>query len=189
MRLLVGVKKSAENILVEWLVLNSQRGDKRAINLLVKKWHPKLVRQAYRLTGDKDAANDVVQESWQGIIKGLGKLRDPVTFPAWAYQIVTRRSADWIRKLQKDRKITKEEVKSIEIAENEDEDTEDRLKLLRKALHELPREQRVILDLFYLEQLPVKNISNILMLPIGTVKSRLFYAREHLKKIYKKIEI
>ena len=181
------MKKSPENILTELLVISSQRGDEKAINLLVKKWHPKLVRQAYRLTGNKEMAHDVVQESWQGIIKGLTKLRDPVTFPAWAYQIVSRRSADWIRKIQRERKNSDVNQSIIDLTD-EEEDPEDKLKVLRRALRELPNEQRVILDLFYLEQQSVKNISGILMLPTGTVKSRLFYAREHLKKIYKNIE-
>lgn len=181
------MKKSPENILIELLVINSQRGDSRAVNLLAKKWHPKLVRQAYRLTGDKEAANDVVQESWQGIVKGLHKLKDPSVFPAWAYQIVSRRAADWIRKLQKERKVYDGKQKEDTIPDTE-EDPEDKLEILRKALQELPNEQRVILDLFYLDSQPVKSISKILLLPAGTVKSRLFYAREHLKKIYKKIE-
>ncbi len=178
------MKKSSENILIELLVINGQGGDTRAINLLVKRWHPKLLRQAYQWTGDKEAANDVVQESWQGIIKGLKKLKDPAVFPAWAYQIVSRRAADWIRKLQKDRKIN-------EIGKNDSlecEETEDHLKILREALRKLPNEQRVILDLFYLEGQSVKGISKILALPVGTIKSRLFYAREHLKKNYKQIE-
>lgn len=161
--------------------------EKRAINLLARRWHPKLVRQAYRLTRDKEAANDVVQESWQGIIKGLNKLKDPAVFPSWAYQIVTRRAADWIRKLQRERKINDEGQNEQSESEEADESEND-LKTLKTALHQLPNEQRVILDLFYLEEQSIKNISEILLLPTGTVKSRLFYAREHLKKIYKKIE-
>ena len=90
--------------MIELLVLNSQRGDTKAINLLIKKWHPKLVHQAFRLTGDRDAALDVAQESWQGIIKGLKKLRDPAVFPAWSYQIVSRALGGLDQKITKGQK-------------------------------------------------------------------------------------
>jgi len=182
------MNKSPDDILTELLVINCQGGDTKALNLLAKKWHPKLLRQAYHLTRDKEAALDVVQESWQGIIKGIKKLKDPAVFPAWAYRIVRYKSSDWIRKLQRNRKLNEVEKNEIKEDEPESDDTEDKLNILGRALKKLPNEQRVILDLFYLEKQSVKAISVILGLPAGTVKSRLFYAREHLKKIFKQIE-
>ncbi|MEQ9426297.1 MAG: RNA polymerase sigma factor [Cyclobacteriaceae bacterium] len=176
------MSKSPKMVLIEYLVLNSQMGDAKSLNLLVKRWHPKILGQAFRQTHDRDAAADVAQESWRSIIKGIYKLKDPALFPAWAYQIVNRRAADWIRKIQKDRKI--QSIPKEELNEQSDEES-DKVDILRRALNGLPVDQQTILNLFYMEKMSVNQIAKAMEVPSGTIKSRLYYAREHLKKIFK----
>ena len=82
----------------ELLVMDAQTGDRSAMEALVRRWQKRLWLHALRLTGDREAAWDVTQQAWLGIVKGLRRLRDPARFRAWAYRIISNESADWIRK-------------------------------------------------------------------------------------------
>lgn len=132
------------------------------------------------------AAKDITQEAWASVIKGLSNLKNPARFPVWLHQIVHRKSVDWIRKMQKERGLDHHEVE--ESLHSETEGINDKSKLLMKHLQNLPEEQIAILTLFYLKEHSILEIGEILSIPSGTVKSRLFNAREHLKKKLKNID-
>ncbi|MEQ8425459.1 MAG: RNA polymerase sigma factor [Cyclobacteriaceae bacterium] len=172
--------KRTEEIFSEWLVIGCQQGDKKAFELLVKQWQPKVIRQAQWHSKDGRAAKDISQETWTSVIKGINTLKDPARFPVWLHQIVFRKSADWIRSKQKERKINVEEVKAS--LHSEEYDDSDKVNQVLKNLQELEGDQKFILTLFYLEERNLIEISEILAIPVGTVKSRLFTAREQLKK-------
>ena len=152
-----------------------------------------MLSKAYLLTNDYDACSDIVQECWYAIVKGLNKLQDPKLFGVWVYRIVQGKSVDWIRDRQKQRKTVeteKQEHPAIQLDYtriNQDKsDQEEAILKLRAALKKLPSDQRFILSLHYQENNAVNEISKILKIPVGTVKSRLFNARKNLLKIYKK---
>ena len=133
---------------------------------------------------DTDLAVEIAQESWVSIYKSIGKLKDPALFRFWAYKIVQRRSADWIRKEQRKR-ASLEEVTRQPVETQEPEamkEGEDRVAQMLAAIKQLPEEHQQILKLFYLEKVPIKALASMLSLPQGTVKSRLYYAREQLRK-------
>lgn len=171
-----------------WLVEKYQSGHKSALALLVKRWHVKFCKQAYWYTNDFDTAKDIAQDSWNVIIKKIGTLNDPNKFGGWALSIVNRKSIDWIRK----QKRSKENLEHYEQTLKSDSDYEEvnenhERSIVLKALYELPENQQVVLKLFYLESYSIIQISKILKVSKGTVKSRLFYAREKLKIIIKHI--
>ena len=95
--------RTSDDIYDELLVLRLQDGDSAALDELVQRWQPRLLRHAQRLTGLPDAASDVVQAVWVAILRGLNGLGDPACFRRWAYQIVTYKCADWVRERQRDR--------------------------------------------------------------------------------------
>ncbi len=100
----------SEEVIDEILVMDSQTGSAKAMELLVARWHKRLWRHAQHLVGDTEAAWDVTQQSWLAIIKGLGKLQDPACFRSWAYRITTNLSVDWIRKQQRSRQGSLDDV-------------------------------------------------------------------------------
>ncbi len=179
--------ESANQVFEELLVLNAQNGDTQAINLLVKRWNGRIRNQIYRHTQNAEVSGDISQEVWIAIFKGIDKLEDVRKFGVWALSIASRKAIDWIRKTQVDRKRENiREMVASEMAEASDTDERDMLiKHLRAALKTLPEEQRLILSLYYLESLSVPDIAEVLNVPNGTVKSRLYYARENLKQIIK----
>lgn len=164
----------------QWLVLRFQDGDKRALAELVERWQPRLFRQAMRLVERPADAEEVVQTAWVSIVRGLRGLRDPACYRRWAYRIVTNKAADWIRLRQRDRILAQpleEEPSDTTPGEQAEE-----VDILRCTLRQLPNDQRMILGLFYLEEMSVSEVAHVLDLSPGTVKSRLFHARKKMKE-------
>lgn len=174
----------SEQIVEEWLVINSQHGDKKALELLIKRWHPKLIRRIYHTTKDAVASQDIAQDVWVIIIKKLGTLKDPRSFKWWSLRIATTKAIDWIRANQLDRK--RDEIRKMvqgDFAEPDELDSkEETLSSLRMAIQELSDEQSQIVRMFYQEKLGVTMIAQVLEIPEGTVKTRLFKARKKLKE-------
>ena len=166
------------------LVLQYQSGRKKALDLLVKRHHPNLCKHAYWYTHDIDVAQDIVQESWAVIMNKLGNLRDPNSFGSWAMRIVTRKSLDHLNKINKERNKLKNIYANRSQEDAEEQQASD-LEKLRAAISELPDSQKQVLRLFYTEEYSLKEISTILEIAPGTVKSRLYHAREKLKTILK----
>ncbi len=104
------MKNELSNIEDQLLVMDAQDGDVKAMEELVGRWQKRLWQHAFRLTSDNQAAWDITQQSWLGIIKGLRKLNDPANFKAWAYRITTNKSIDWIKKDKAVKHISIEEV-------------------------------------------------------------------------------
>lgn len=177
--------KDTSDIFTEWLVLGCQQGDKKAFHQLVKQWHPKIVSHAFRYSKSRQAAKDIAQETWSSVLKGISSLQDPARFAVWIHQIVYHKSVDWIRRTQKNRSLDTHDVK--ESLYNQNESNGDEVARMMIHLNQLPADQKMVLTLFYLEQHNIIEIAEILAIPEGTVKSRLFNARETLKKKLKQI--
>ncbi|MCW5516504.1 RNA polymerase sigma factor [Muriicola sp. Z0-33] len=165
------------------LILQYQSGNKKALSILVNRHHPRLCKHAYWYTHDMDAARDIVQDSWSVILKKIGTLRDPNVFGSWSMRIVTRKSLDYLNKNKRER----DKLKSITRDTNEDnlDNRASDLERLKVVMKTLPQDHRQVLRLFYTEEYSLKEISDILGIATGTVKSRLFHAREKLKTILK----
>ncbi|WP_424962574.1 RNA polymerase sigma factor [Ekhidna sp.] len=176
--------KTSDQIIEEWLVINCQAGDRKAFELLVKRWNPKMLNRMYHTTKDVDATKDIVQDAWVTIIRKIKTQNDPCAFPGWSLRIATNLAISWIRSNQVNRK--REDIgKTIQsdFAEKSNSPNEDTLNTLKNAINELSEEQRFVIQLFYQENLSIITIGGLLKLPVGTIKSRLFRGREHLKKI------
>lgn len=180
------MERNSDQIFDELLVIKCQDQDQKAYALLWKRWQPRILKWSFDFINDADIAKEIAQESWASIHKGINKLRDPSLFRFWAYKIVQRRSADWIRKEQRKRSSIEEVRHEVVIAEEDTDDAVDPVDSMLRAIKTLPEEHQRILRLFYLEKVPVRLLSTMLNLPEGTVKSRLYYAREQLKKKLKK---
>lgn len=170
-----------EKLYDEWLVARSQAGDAGALDELVRRWHPRLVRQAVALTGDGEAARDVAQEAWMAMVRGLDRLDDPVAFPAWAFRILHRKAIDWVRKRQRRRKRD-HSFEEMANAPPPPARADGKDAALEAALQSLSPEHRAMVSLFYYEQLSVAEIAEVLGISPGTVKSRLYHCRQQLRR-------
>ena len=173
------VDRPVEQLIDEILVLDCQSGRVKALEILVSRWQKRLWHYAYGLTGNSEAAWDITQDSWLGIIKGLRKLHDPASFKAWAYRITTNKSIDWIRKNKSLKQVNIEEIQDHQYKGKKETH-------LKELLEKLDIRKQTVLRLYYFEQLSLSEISVALKIPKGTVKSRLSSARKELKELYQK---
>lgn len=165
------------------LIKAYQAGDKTAMTLLVKRWHIEFCKKAYWLVKDADMSKDIAQECWRTIIDKLHTLENPSSFKPWAFRIVYSKSIDVLRQQSRKRNKELEINQNQNISVEEDQDTTHLKDALLNAIQQLPRQQQIVIRLFYTEEYSLKEISELLEISLGTTKSRLFHAREQLKKI------
>jgi RNA polymerase sigma factor (sigma-70 family) len=173
----------AERALDGYLITLAVGGSREAFDRLVRRWTPRLLRYATRVSGRPEVGRDVVQETWIAAIRGLRKLDDPSRFPAWIYSIAHRKCVDGIRFDQRQRRLLESAGHEALVASAGDQSLahQDEQSALTIAISRLSREQRDVVNLFYGEDLSINEIASILAVPAGTVKSRLHHARESLK--------
>ena len=178
--------RSTARLFDEYLVASAQAGGRSggraAMEQLARRWHPKLVGHAMRLTGEREMAEDAVQAAWGEIVKGIARLQDPRAFPAWAFRIVSRACAKEIGRAVQRRELA--HAYSAEPQETASQPVEpsggDRL---RFAIRQLPPGERAAIALHHFEELRVAEVAVALDVPVGTVKSRLANARTRLRAI------
>ena len=175
-------KTDKARLLDEYLVVSAKTGSRDAWNQLAKRWNAKLEAHAWRLTGDREMANDAVQAAWGEIIRGLSGLRDERAFPAWAYRIASRNCAKEVGKAVRQR-----ELKTAIAAEPQESAMQpgepDERGRLQTAIRQLPAGERAAIALYHFEELRVAEVAVALAVPVGTVKTRLMNARRKLRAI------
>lgn len=174
------MNRNAGTVLDEYLVLAARSGSADAFRRLVERWTPRLLRHAGRVLLDTDAAADAVQDAWLAIARDLRRLDDPARFAGWALAITTRRCVDEIRRRQRGRVLTEASVEAAALGPVVADDPDARLDLAA-ALARLAPDQRLLVSLFYGEDLSVETIADVLNVPPGTIKSRLHAIRQTLK--------
>lgn len=179
--------KSKDKILDELLIMKFKEGDAKSLSLFVKRWHTKLIWFSFQTIHDTDDAQDIVQESWSGIISGLQNLNEIRTYKSWMFKVIRNKSIDRIRKMQREQ-IAMENFKQEGIDIEQFSDNVQNSEIVIKVLQTLSSELKEVLQLFYLERQTVEEISGLLGVPKGTVKSRLFRAREQMKTALKDIK-
>ena len=169
-------------VLDELRVVLARGGSSEAFSQLVVRWSPGLHRHARRLLGDHERAADVVQDAWLNIARGLRRLDDPARFAPWAFAIVTRRCVDVMRRGQRERRLTAAAAHEAAVIAPDGSAAAAEARLdLAAAIARLPLDQRLPVSLHYGEGLGVDEIAAAHGVPPGTVKSRLYAARQALR--------
>jgi RNA polymerase sigma-70 factor (ECF subfamily) len=161
------------------LVEQAQRGDREAFTRLAFELSDRLFAVAHRILRDFDSAGDALQVTLLRIWRDLPTLRDPSLVEAWAYRVMVRTCHDELRKLRRQAPALHllavdgaEEDPAISIADREQ---------LDRAFRTLNVEQRAAIVLQYYRDLTLSEIAEVLGVPIGTVRSRLHYAKRALR--------
>lgn len=145
---------------------------------LIDAFHADVYRYAFWLTGCRASAEDVAQESFLRAYRGLHQLRDEGAVKGWLMTIVRNEYARWCRKLGP--RSSADLSEDLE-AEQDESQSLDNAEWVRRGLDDLPEEFRLVVLMFYFEQLTYAEIAQKLSLPIGTVMSRLSRGKKHLK--------
>lgn len=168
------------------LVIKMQNGDEQAFFELYEKYKDTLFRTACLIVGNQADGEDVLQETFVSAYYHCKELKNPDLWKYWLFQILRRHAFRSMKKKKKE--IPDENV--LVLADKEEYmqenqgffENEDR-KEIWGAIEQLPLKQKTIIILFYFNDMSVSQISNIMECSEGTVKSRLFLARNRLKKL------
>jgi RNA polymerase sigma-70 factor, ECF subfamily len=172
--------RSSEQVLTEWLVLHAQSGSADALDQLLKLWYPKLLRYAAARTRNHDAAKDIVQEALLSAARRIRRIDDPAAFPKWMYRILERRAVDHLRREGRSPRSECDLSAGDAAAEPFDPGPGS---ALDTALESLARDSYQVVHLHYLIGLSIREISSVIGVPEGTVKSRLHGARAQLRNL------
>ncbi len=178
------------------LVAAAQEGDREAFGRLFEKYRGPAYQVAYRLLGRREDALDAVQEAFGKAFGGLGTFRGGASFRTWFYRIVTNCSLDLRRSRAVRRTASLDTEEAPEPRNTRGGDDGPSIPLERRELKEqidealaaIPETNRTAFVLFAIEGISYKQIAEILNISIGTVMSRIFYARQKLQRILSRRE-
>ncbi|KAA9377668.1 sigma-70 family RNA polymerase sigma factor [Microbispora cellulosiformans] len=161
------------------LVVRCQLGEREAFRELVGVWHAPVWRYVRGMVGSPHLADDLSQEVWVAVVRGLPRLRQPERFAPWLFTIARRAVADHLRQAYQASETSMEEADAVA----GDDSLGDVLTTMQveAGLGELPPPEREVLILFHLQDLPLTVCAEVLGVPPGTVKSRLHRARRMLR--------
>jgi RNA polymerase sigma-70 factor (ECF subfamily) len=172
------------------LVERVQRGDKQAFGLLVDKYQRKLARLLSRFVRDPAEVEDVTQEAFIKAYRALPNFRGDSAFYTWLYRIGINTAKNYLmaagRRAPTSTSVDSEEAESLDEGEQlRDINTPESLLLSREigdtvnaTMQALPEELRTAIQLREIEGMSYEDIAQIMNCPIGTVRSRIFRARE-----------
>ncbi len=175
------------------LVRKSQFGDKAAFEQLVIRHQELVFSLAYKLTGNREMANDVAQEAFIRAWKAIEKFRGDSTFSTWIYRI-TVNTAWTLRKKAKKHNTLNIDDTYVPIVIDEKKDPElvainsDLSSVLINALDKIPIEQRIIVELKNIEGRSHKEIADYLDISVTAAKVRLHRAHQKLRQILEEVE-
>jgi RNA polymerase sigma factor (sigma-70 family) len=165
----------------ELLAIRCQLGERDAFDALIARWHGPLWRYLRRMSGSDAVAHDLTQDTWLRVLRGLGGLRDATRLRPWLFGIARRVAMDRLRDAYARRVEDDSQLEHLAAAEP-DMALEFELAGLDRGLASLPAREREVLALFYLRELSIEQMAGLLEVPAGTIKSRLFRARQMLRQ-------
>jgi RNA polymerase sigma-70 factor (ECF subfamily) len=176
------MSNSADRLSERVLILRCQTGDEAAFEELVVTYSPRLRYYLRKLLRELNCADDVLQEVWIQVFKGLSTLADAGAFRAWLYRIARDRAYREFRK----RAIPVKPFNDIDLPAGTEMDasaSEENAEQIHAALDQLAREHRDVLMLRYLEEMSYDDIARVTGCPLGTVRSRVHYAKIALRAV------
>lgn len=169
------------------LVVRLRQGDIDALAELYEKYRRTIFRTVWAITRDQGAAEDILQESFLRLFTHAEQIHTDMPVGPWLYRVAVNQSYTWTQKHRRSSSVLDSVLEHLTapfvsppdrlVERREVQET------VQQAINKLPFDRQVVLVLFYLENLSLREIANILQVPEGTVKSRLHYAREALRDL------
>lgn len=176
------------------IVKRVQQGDKEAYNILVLRYQNKVCELAFKYVNNYVDANDIAQEAFIRAFRAIDNFRGESSFYTWLYRIVTNAAKSFLEQNQKLRHSvdiddpdfdTQQDVRGM-LTTHESPDSliesEELQKVIHQAMNELPEELRRAIILREVEGMSYEDISLIMRTPLGTVRSRIFRARQFIEE-------
>ena len=171
------------------LVIASKHGDQDAFSQLVQRYQRPIFNLVFRMLQQYEEANEITQEAFLAAWQGLPSFRGDARFPTWLYRIAYNCALKQLETRRRDRAL-QIALQAEQALESEDSqrradaqlDARDRQTLVQEHLSRLPAKYRIVLILRHLQEMTYEEMAEILKMPVGTIKTHLFRARNLLKE-------
>lgn len=166
-------------------------GDTLAFRQIVEQLQGFAYAVSYRFTGNEEDAEDIVQEAFIRLWNNLHKYKPEVKLSTWLYKIITNLCLDFLKSRSMKERRNHVDIQS-QLNLNSNHKTDDALNaqqlhlIIQEAASELTPAQKAVFILRDLEQLTVEEVSEILSMSAGNIKSNLYYARQQVGNVLKK---
>jgi len=178
------------------LIRACQEGDNSAFNLLVWRWEKPLFNFIYKYVGDATLAEDLVQDSFVRVLKSIRRYTHQGSFSTWLYRIAINLCRDHLKRKRLplvslhdyyttgsgERVYVHDRIQDEGARTDESLKTEEREELVRRLLASLPEEERIVILLKEYQELTFREIAEVLEVPEGTVKSRLYHGLKSMRE-------
>jgi RNA polymerase sigma-70 factor, ECF subfamily len=166
------------------LVQRTLSGNQEAFRLLYRRHVGPVRKLVYQLTTDLQVLDDLTQDVFLKVHRNLSKFRGDAKFSTWLFRIAYNVCQDHHRRRGRNHRVVSLPVEDLPISAPDEEILSgvDREELVSRALETLTPDHRAVVILHDLQEKPQEEIAQILEVPVGTVKSRLFYGRRKLKE-------
>ncbi|RKX41428.1 MAG: RNA polymerase subunit sigma-24 [Verrucomicrobia bacterium] len=175
------------------LVLQSQQGDMRAFDELVERYHGKIYGLTYNMTSNREDAEDLTQEVFVKAFEALPRFRGKSSFYTWLYRIAVNKTINYRKKRNRKRALSLDQfdqdiktddvyhdltakgspLRNISLSELQEK--------LNEALQHLSEKHRTVVVMHDMQGIPHDEIAKVVGASVGTVRSRLFYARRQMQ--------
>jgi RNA polymerase sigma-70 factor (ECF subfamily) len=174
---------AADRLYRKLVILRCQTGDGLAFEELIAGYGPGLRYFLEKMLTESHLVEDLLQDVWLDVLRGIAKLTDPQAFPAWLYRIARNRVYAELRRRRP--QTCPAQLMDVALQEEtpEAEFTAEDAARVHQALDRLGPEQREILLLRFIEEMSYEDIAHVTGCQVGTVKSRLHYAKQALRRL------
>ena len=171
---------SDKQLIEQLLILRCQMGDNEAFAQLNERYGRALYYFISKLMENIEIAEDIYQETWLSVIGKIHSLKETESFTPWLYHIARNKVYHQLRRKKLLTELN-EKIIPENYADNHEFTVDDAAKV-HKALEKLHPAHKEVLMLRFLEQMPYEQMKEVIKCNIGTVKSRIYYAKKALKK-------
>ena len=167
------------------------QGDTASFGELIERWQQKIYAFICRYVGNVEEAQDLTQDTFTKAYRNLGRLSDPARFSSWLYKIALNECRMRFRRqrklqpvsLQDYQDLSERNLKADTATPEAEFATKESIRLLREAFGDLPEEQKAVILMKEYQELKFHEISEILGVPLSTVKSRMYLGLKTLRKL------
>ena len=172
------------------IILQVLGGDERRFSLLVDRHKDRAMTLALRILANREEAEEAVQDAFVRAFRSLGRFRGDSTFSTWFYSILHNVAISTLKRRGKLQQVPYEDENGIDLDHFADGDAgplasverREMAEMVENGLRALAERYRVVLTLFYVQEMKYEEIATVLGLPMGTVKTLLFRGRESLRQ-------
>jgi RNA polymerase sigma-70 factor (ECF subfamily) len=180
-------EENEQEIIAGW-----KRGDKRAFEALVRRYMTDAFMVAFGFVGNAEDARDLSQEAFIKAYRARARFDESRPFYPWLYRILKNHCLNFVQRNRRNLSIDAEDFHREIVCSRptplDNVETEERKQIVHAAIARLSDDHREIIVLKTFKELSYKEIADVLEVPVGTVMSRLFYARQALRALIEEFE-